>query len=161
MKKKVKLFLKKEKSRKFKTNQIVYNSKLKTLTRLDESRVKWMTDASIEGHPLEVDIVNPYIIFNDPIMKDDLYFNREGELKKCVGGETNKQLKNCNKVAALPNQIPTDEDSLKKLSYILENGSEFDVEMEDEFTNPKAFENFGWGDGLPRPVLVDGKIIIN
>jgi hypothetical protein len=32
--------------------------------------------------------------------------------------------------------------------------------MEDEFTNPKAFEDVEWGDGLPRIVLVNNKIVI-
>jgi hypothetical protein len=57
-----------------------------------------------------------------------------------------------------PTQLPDDDDTFKKIDELLVNGGEFEMEMEDEFTNPKAFENIGWGDGLPRPIFVDGKV---
>ena len=100
----------------------------------------------------------PYVVARQPIMKDDSYLTPNNEIKTCVGGETNKELNGCLKIMATPDQIPTDEISLKKIDEVLSNGGEFDMEMEDEFSNPKAFENVGWGEGLPRPIFVDGKI---
>jgi hypothetical protein len=100
----------------------------------------------------------PYIVARQPIMKDDSYLTPNNDIKTCVGGETNKELNDCLKIMATPDQIPTDEDSLIKMRMILINGGEFDMEMEDEFSNPKAFEDVGWGEGLPRPIFIDGKI---
>jgi hypothetical protein len=102
----------------------------------------------------------PYVVAKQPIMKNDLYLTPNNEIKTCIGGETRKELSECLKIMATPNQVPNDENSLKKLTEILSSGGEFELEMEDEFTNPKAFENVGWGDGLPQPILVDNKIVI-
>jgi hypothetical protein len=102
--------------------------------------------------------VLPYIVFNDPIMEGDNYFNKNGELMVCIGNESNNDLEGSIKIVALPNEIPTDDESLIKMRMIMNNGGEFDMEMEDEFSNPKAFENVGWGEGLPRPILINGKI---
>jgi hypothetical protein len=100
----------------------------------------------------------PYVVARQPIMKDDSYLTPNNEIKTCVGVETNKELNNCLKIMATPDQIPTDEDSLIKMRMIMINGGEFEMEMEDEFSNPEAFKNVGWGEGLPRPIFVDGKI---
>lgn len=110
----------------------------------------------VEVNPNEL----PYVVSRQPIMRGDAYLTPDLKLMYCDGKESNKQLEGCNKVVVFPEQIPTDEISLKKITEILNNGGEFDIEMEDEFTNPKAFEDVGWGDGLPRPVLVNDKIVI-
>jgi hypothetical protein len=100
----------------------------------------------------------PHIVARQPIMKNDSYLTPNNEIKTCVGGETNKQLNDCLKIMATPDQIPTDEISLKKIDEVLNNGGEFEIPMEDEFSNPKAFEDVDWGEGLPRPILINGKI---
>jgi hypothetical protein len=100
----------------------------------------------------------PYIVANQPIMKGDSYLTPDLKLMYCFGGESDTDLEGCVKVMAKPGQIPDDEQTLRKIDELLVNGGEFEMEMEDEFTNPKAFESIGWGDGLPRPILVDGKI---
>jgi hypothetical protein len=160
MKKKVEILLRKDESKRFQIGQIIYNPKLKMFTEVTTENAKWMKDSVIEGHPIDANPVLIFFVFNDPIMKNDLYFTRDGEIKECVGGETRKQLKDCKKIAALPHQIPTDKDSLMKLSKIMKQGGWFEIEMEDEFTNPKKFENVGWGDGLPQPILVNDKVLI-
>jgi hypothetical protein len=108
--------------------------------------------------------VNPnellYVVSRQPIMEGDVYLTPDLKIMYCVGKESSEQLEGCNKVMAFPEQIPTDEISLKKITEILNNGGEFDIEMEDEFTNPKAFEDVEWGDGLPRIALVNNKIVI-
>ena len=102
----------------------------------------------------------PYVVAKQPIMKGDSYLSPDLKLMSCIGGESNKQLEGCEKVMAFPNQMPTDEISQKKMTEILSNGGEFEMIMEDEFTNPKAFENVGWGDGLPRLILINDKVVI-
>jgi hypothetical protein len=100
----------------------------------------------------------PYIVANEPIMKGDSYLTSDLRVMYCFGGESNKDLEGCVKVMVKPTQLPDDDDTFKKIDELLVNGGEFEMEMEDEFTNPKAFENIGWGDGLPRPIFVDGKV---
>lgn len=160
MKKTVKLIIKKDDERKIELGQILYDYRLRKLIKVDTKNAKWMKDAIIEGHPPNVVSVSLFLTFNDPIMKGDSYFNKNNELKTCVGGETNKDMKECRKIAAFPHQIPTDEVSLRKLTQILNSGGEFEIEMEDEFSNPKAFENVGWGDGLPRPIFINDMVRI-
>ena len=160
MKKTVKLIIKKDNERKIELGQILYDFRLRKLLKVNEKNAKWMKDAIIEGHPPNVQSVSLFLIFNDFIMKGDSYLDKNGELKVCIGGETNSDLKDCKKIAALPHQIPTDETTLRKLTQILNSGGEFEMEMEDEFSNPKAFENVGWGDGLPRPIFINDMVRI-
>jgi|SanBayMetagenome_1026888.scaffolds.fasta_scaffold69857_3 hypothetical protein len=100
----------------------------------------------------------PYIVAKQPIMRGDLYLNTNGFIKECFGGETNKELDGCLKVMVKPSQLSDDDDTYRRIDEILVSGGDFEMEMEDEFTNPKAFENMGWGDGLPRPIFVNNKI---
>jgi hypothetical protein len=100
----------------------------------------------------------PYVVAKEPIMRNDFYLTTENTIVKCVGGETRKQLENCLKVMVHHFEFSNDDYTQRRMDEILVNGGIFELEVEDEFSNPKGFENVPWGDGLPRPIFINNKV---
>ena len=107
--------------------------------------------------------VKPYLVSEEQINLDDLCIfvieidGDENFVVACPDDLLGDQIKEVFRVVAEPEQIGVDVEQLQK---IIDNGGECEIEGMDEFTNPEDYKDVGWGDGVCKPKLVDGKAVI-
>ena len=51
--------------------------------------------------------------------------------------------------------------SIMEIDNILKNNGSIKMETMDEFTHPDEYNDVGWGDGLIKPLLKDGKVVLH
>ena len=51
--------------------------------------------------------------------------------------------------------------SIMEIDNILKNNGSIRMETMDEFTHPDEYNDVGWGDGLIKPLLKDGKVVLH
>lgn len=51
--------------------------------------------------------------------------------------------------------------SIMEIDAILKNNGSIKIEVMDEFTHPDEYNDVGWGDGLIKPLLKDGKVVLH
>jgi len=51
--------------------------------------------------------------------------------------------------------------SIVEINNILNNNGSIRMETINEFTHPDEYNDVGWGDGLIKPLLKDGKVVLH
>ena len=51
--------------------------------------------------------------------------------------------------------------SIMEIDNILKNNGSIKMETMDEFTHPDEYNDVAWGDGLIKPLLKDGKVVLH
>lgn len=129
---------------------------------LNNSAVHEMFEDIKGGIKSDVAYIKSYLVSEEQINSDDLclfVIESDGEETLAVaspGDLLGDQIKEAYRVVAEPEQIGVDFEQLQK---IMDNGGECEIEGVDEFTNPEDYKDVGWGDGVWKPKLIDGKII--